>query len=353
MSSSEQPEPSVFRRLLVDPFRFGPSAGSMAAFYHQLAALLRAGLTILRALDTLEEQSSGAIRRRLPKMAQHIQDGGNVAGAFGLFPEIFPLTHIAMIRAGEQGGRVDDVFEMLAGDCERRSAMTKKFITGVLYPVFLLHFAALAIPLIETLQDNSVPYWQRAWPRFAVVYAVLFALLALPRMMRQFRTSAWLLDEFKTWVPYLAGVTEKLAVARFAQALDGLYSSGVTLAQALPVAGAASGDELMRRRVMRMVPLVENGESLSMAMSQVGGFPAAFRNMVATGDESGNLSEMLNRGAAYYQGEAETAINRAVIVLPVVIYVAVAVYIGFQIVKAYSGMFAERNRAIQEIQQQR
>jgi type II secretory pathway component PulF len=338
MNSFEQPQRSVAQRLLIDPFRIGPSPGSLAAFYHQLAALLQAGLTVLRAFDTLREQSSGAIRRRLPAMAREIEDGGRVAEAFARFPEVFPVTHLAMIRAGEQGGRLDEVFETLADSCERRAALVKKLITGVLYPVFLLHFAALAIPLVERIRDDSVPYWERAWPRFAAVYALLFIVLILPRMLRAFPTTARLLDRFKGCIPYLAGVTEKLALARLAQALDGLYRAGVKLSEALPLAGEAAGNEPMRLRVMQIARRVEQGESLSEAVAAVGGFPAAFQNLLATGDASGNLSEMLGRSARYYQGEAETAIQRAVVVMPVVIYLVIAGYIAFQIIQVYTGL---------------
>jgi type II secretory pathway component PulF len=137
-------------------------------------------------------------------------------------------------------------------------------------------------------------------------------------------------------------VSEKLAISRVARALDGLYGSGMTLAEAIPVAADACGNELVRRRVRRMAPMMAGGMPLSEAMRAVGGFPAAFVNMIATGEEGGQLSQMLANAADYYENEAETTLKRMAIVLPIIIYIFVAAYIGYGIINFYRTLFKDR-----------
>ncbi len=344
MDESSDRQQSVPQRLLINPFRIGPSARALAGFYDQLASMLQAGLTVGRALDSLSEQAgSGGIRRRIPAMKQHISDGGDAAGAFALFPDIFDPVHVAMIRAAERGGQLDETLKTLSETCERRARLSGTFITAVIYPVLLLHFALFAIPFIESVRGGAdTSYWQLAWPRFAVFYGVLFALFIGPRVLRQFGAASYALDMVRSFLPLISGVSEKLAVSRMARAIEALYGSGMTLVEALPTAADACGDELFRRDILRMVPMMTAGMPLSEAMRTVDGFPAAFVNMIATGEEGGQLSKMLANAADYYEDEAETTLKRVATVLPVIIYICVAVYIAFHIVENMSSMMNER-----------
>lgn len=333
---------------LLAAFVPGPSAGALEKFYHQLAAMLRAGLPILQALDSLDKQGgSRAVRRRLPLVEKHIEDGGTVAGAFALFPQTFDPVHVAMIRAGEDGGRLDEVLERLSDTCRRRARLIGRVITALLYPILLLHLAFFAVPLIEKVQGADTSYWLLVLPKLGVFYGVLLVVFAVPRMMRQFPASACVLDHVRDCAPIYAGVVRKLALGRFARTLDGLYNSGVNLVDALPIAADACGNELIRRRVCRLAPMVERGEPFSRAMRSVGGFPTTLVSMIETGEKGGELSRMLGNAAEYYENEAETALDRAAVIIPVVVYLAVAAYVGLQIIRAWSSLLAGRMQNIE------
>ncbi|MFO7900968.1 MAG: type II secretion system F family protein [Planctomycetota bacterium] len=346
MSNAHEQETSLFQRLVIDPFRLRPRAKTMAMFYQQLAALLGAGLPVLRALETLGDQfGPGILRRRLPAMQDHIHQGGDLGGAFARFPEVFGPVAIAMIHAGERAGRLEEVFARLAESNRRRARLTSKFIAGVLYPALLLHVAVLAVPLVQKLQTPELSYWQLALPRIGILYGALFVLFLAPRMMRATPSGAYVLDLLRSVVPVYGMVAEKLALARFARALGGLYGSGTELARAVAIAGAACGDEPLRRRAESVSYAVEDGTPLHAALTEAGGFPSPFLNMVTTGENSGRLAEMLANAAEYYADEAETALTRLVVVLPIVIYLGVAVYLGYEIVQAYAGLL---NRTVGE-----
>jgi type II secretory pathway component PulF len=340
-------EPSLFDRLVVHPLTFWPTPGQLAAFYHQLAGLLEAGLTVRHALDALQEQcSSGSIRKRLPEMVACIDDGGTAGDAFAQFPTVFDPIHVAMVRAGERGGRLVGVLEGLSELCDRRAKVVKRFITAILYPFFLLHFAFLAVPFIHSIRGSDVSYWRLALPRFAAFYAITFVVLIGPRVLRQFRGTAAVLDAAKSFVPVVGTASRRLALARWARAVVGLYDAGMSMTQALPVAADTCGNELLRQRVYRMLPMVESGQPLSQAMASVGGFPSAMVALLRTGEESGQISKMLGNSAAYYENQAETAMRRVAVVLPVLIYLAVAIYIAYHIVSFYMGLYQGRLDAI-------
>lgn len=312
--------------------------------------MLDAGLAVSRALEALSEQcTSGAIRRALPLIWAHVAEGGTTADAFALFPRLFPSVHLAMIRAAEAGGRLAETLERLSRACHRRSAVTGPFVTALVYPFLLLHLAFFAVPLIQHVLDDSRPYWRVVLAQLGVFYGVLILVVVVPRVMRVFPSTALVLDALKDCVPGWSGVASRLALSRAARTLDGLYRSGMTLAEALPEAAGASGNELVRRRVLRLAPLVRGGEALSQAMKAVGGFPLAFVNMVATGEESGRLSDMLSNTAGYYEEEAQTAVRRFAVVASVVIYVAVAATVGYQIVHAYVSVMERSFHGIENL----
>lgn len=315
-------------------------------FYQQLAALLGAGLPVLRALEALGDQfGPGMLRRRLPAMQDHIHQGGDLAGAFARFPEVFGPVAIAMIHAGERAGRLEEVFARLAEANRRRARLTSKFVAGILYPALLLHVAVLLVPLVQKLQSPELSYWQLALPRIGVLYGALALLFLAPRVMRATPSGAYVVDVLRRMVPVYGTVAEKFSLARFARALGGLYGSGMGLARAVAMAGAACGDEPLRRRAESVSRAVEDGMPLHAALTGAGGFPSPFLNMVTTGENSGRLDAMLANAAEYYADEAETALTRLVVILPVLIYLGVAAYLGYEIVRAYVGLL---NRTVGE-----
>ncbi len=339
MSNTQEQERTLLRRAFVDPFRLGPRTRTRALFYQQFASLLGAGLPVLRSLDALEDQASiGAIGRKLPSMRRHIEDGGDLSGAFEQFPHLFGPEEIAMVRAGEQAGRLEEVFERLAESYGRRARLTTLFVGGVLYPVILLHLGLLIAPFIRTIQNPDQSYLGLLLPRLGLLYGAGFLLFFVPRLARATGLGTGVLEAVRDLVPVYGGLTRKLSLARFARSLGGLYDAGAGLAEALPVAGAAGGSERLRRRAEVMARTVSDGRPLHAALKEAGGFPTAFENMVETGESSGQLGRMLAKAADYYSDEAQTALTRLIAVLPVVIYLGVAAYIGYEIVRAYADL---------------
>jgi type II secretory pathway component PulF len=335
------PEPSLFERLVVIPLRFWPTPKGMAQFYEQLASLLEAGLPIRHALDALQSQcSSWSLRGRIPEMIACIDTGGSAADAFARFPGMFDPIHVAMIRAGERAGRLDEVLRTLCTICLRRARVIRSAVLGLLYPLFILHMVFFIAPVVRRSMGAEESYLSLALPPFLGLYSALFLLVVVPRLLRQFATTAFVMDTLKSMVPVLGSASRKLAVSRAARAIVGLYDAGLTLPQALPAAADACGNELVARNVRRLEPLVKEGVPLSQAMRQVGGFPSALLNMLATGEESGQVSTMLANAATYYESEAETAAKAASIILPVVVYLGVAAYAAYFVISFYMKLFS-------------
>lgn len=352
MNGTVKTEQSILRRLLINPFRIGPMAGTLAHFYDQFAALLRAGLPIVRVFDILEEQCGGGrIRRAILRMKQHIEDGGNIGSAFAMFSHLFGPAHVATIRAGEQAGRLTEVVEGLSVQCKQTSALVKFIIGSMLYSTFLLHMTMFVVPFVQLIshEDPKPSYLSLLLPKLGLLYGVALFLVIVPRVMKQFTTSAYVLDLLKEWVPMYAGVAEKSAIARFAATLAALYDSGITLSEALPVAADTCGNEVLRRRAHKVARLVDKGEPLTRAIETAGGFPRTLINMIATGEESGQLSEMLGNSAELYAGQARSELKRMLVVLAAVLFLSVAVYAAYEIISFYSALFKNRYEGIEEL----
>ncbi len=339
MSNTQEQQRTPVLRALAGSFRLGPRPRTRALFYQQFASLLGAGLPLLRSIEALEDQAGiGTIGRKLASMRRHIEDGGDLAGAFEQCPHLFGPVEIAMVRAGERAGRLEEVFARLADSYSRRGRLTTLFVGGVLYPVILLHLGLLIAPFIRTLQNPEQSYLGLLLPRLGLLYGAGFLLFFVPRLARATGVGTGLLEAVRDLIPVYGGLTRKLSLARFARTLGGLYDAGAGLAEALPVAGAAGGSERLRRRSETMARAVSEGRPLLAALNEAGGFPKPFENMVETGESSGQLGPMLGKAADYYADEAQTALTRLVAVLPIVIYLGVAAYIGYEIVRAYADL---------------
>ena len=324
------PAPSIVSRL-IRSFQIPPSPRALGMFYHQLGSTLSAGLPIIRALNSITGHSGPLrIRRRLPAIVRHIEAGGNLSGALQLFPDLFEPMHIAVIKAGEQSGRIETALFSLAAACERRSKLTALCRTGLIYPLLLLNLGFLAFPFVQSL-NSTRPFWQLALPPILIFYGAVLLALFVPRFIRQFPAGNLILDSIQHAIPFISGLKENLSFARFSRTFESIYGAGTSIVAALQSAGDAAGDEIVRRRANAAAALVDQGMPLSKALRNIGGFPGFFVEAVETGEEAGELSGMLAKVAERYESDADIALRRLFIIIPITVYLGVLAYMGYRI----------------------
>jgi len=316
-----------------------PSLKARIQFYTTLATLEEAGVPRIRALQTaLPHGFAGAAKR----MAHALQaEGVTMREAMGQLPHLFSAFECNMIAVGESTGRVDTVCRSLAQWYEFVRAIRSKIISGLLYPLVVYHVAAVIIPFVSTLTNgvsNEAAIW-RGIILLAAPWVLLFiwhlfgrAILAIPGL------SATLVQ-----MPLIGGVIYQLDCARFFQAYSMGMNAGLGLLDTVDLGTNACKNPTLRSRFGRL------GEIMR---SEGVGFTAAFLSrpsardrasmipaMMQTGEETGRSSEMAERIAQISREEAETTIDRASRIIPTLIYLCLAIYIGSQIVSFYSKLY--------------
>jgi len=327
---------------------FEERAGSRdrAYFYRQLATMLQAGLPLRSALEAAAPESNRSMHRILPRLQREVAAGSTLHEAVTLFPKYFPNLHAALLRAGEVSGRLDEVVERLARDEEQQVKLETKLRSAMTYPAFvmvaavcILVFVVLVIlPTFVTLfQSLNV---QLPWLTKALLYLAahpvlplggLIALALIALAVAQYLASprgrpGW--DAFKLRAPIFGHLVRTLSLARLGRALAGLVRSGYPLLESLETSGEAAGNEVFRRAMIEVRRAVERGEGLAGPMRISGVFPGPMIEMVAVGEQSGQLDRMLDRLAAIYEMEAEGQLESLTSLLEPALVAVMGVVIG-------------------------
>lgn len=319
-------------RISRDSFR-RVSVADLAVFTRQLASLLRAGLPMVQALGMLRRQIAN---RRLAGVIQEIEEtlsreGGTLADCFEEHTRVFNAVYRGLVRAGEEGGNLVDVLEALADHLARSARMRGQVLGAFVYPIFLVlvGMAAIfvlmsfviprfqemfeglgqALPLPTRILITVSAFLARWW--WAVLVAVatagVFIWAALRRPVVREKVDVQLLR-----VPVLGSMWLKLELARICRTLSALLSSGVKILDALRIAGDTAGNLAVRKTFPDMIQGILAGESLAMVAERAGIYPPIMLNLIRTGEETGELPEMLDQLSAIYEDEADRSVTGAV-----------------------------------------
>ena len=335
------------------PFR-GPrkiSRRAMAAMLRQLATALQAGLPLLSALRILEEQADTEPLRNLAHdLAERVQAGESLSEAMGLRKQEFSPLEVSMVRVGETAGVLDQVMKHLADFAEHDVDIREKIRSAATYPVFVLLLAAVSVVIIVTvilpkvmgtvtegLGSGSLPAPTRMllWLSEALrTYGWLMAI-ALVAAIAGFR--AWLkrpegrfaFDRFQLRVPVLGTALRRIAVARFARTLGTLSTSGIQILEALRVLRDTLGNEALARKIDQVAADIKQGQSIAEPLRETGEFPPLLIQVIAMGERTGRLDELLLQTADAYEKETSVAIQRVMTILPAVFIVLLALVVVF------------------------
>jgi type IV pilus assembly protein PilC len=317
-----------------------------AEFYHQLSQLTAAGIGVLQSLEQLKRNPPArSYREPIQHLLNELGQGRTFAGALKQVDGWLPEFDISLIDAGERSGRLDACFRLLADYYTDQARMTKQLISQLLYPVGLVHFAALVfliiIPFAKSQFNASLPL---LFVKAALVLSPLYVITAVIVYATQSRHGeSWraLVESLLRWVPLLGKARHYLALARFAAALEALISAGVNMIQAWELAGNASGMPSVRRAVVAMKPYIVAGQTPAEEIRKYSVFPDLFANLYASGEVSGKLDETLRRLYAHYQEEGTHKLESFAAWLPRLIYMIVAVMIAYYVIQFWMGYFQQ------------
>jgi type II secretory pathway component PulF len=324
----------------------------------QLSTAIRAGLPLLNCLELLhKQQRKSAMKRLFDHLVKSVNAGQSLSEAMGEHPNVFSPLYLSMIRVGETGGILEQTSTQLAGILAREEKVKTNMKNASAYPLFVLSIGlASAVVIVawilpKILENVSAGAAAMPMPTrvllgisafsrvlftsvggWLAIVAVIAALYALRRWTKTVGRLEW--DAFKLRLPVLGSVLRTIAVGRFARTLGALTQGGVTILDALAVVRDTLGNEQLARQIDDVAEKVKRGESLAEPLEASGYFPPLLVQIVAIGEQTGKLDELLLNAAETFDTDADAAISRFMAIFPAALILILALVIGFIIAAA-------------------
>jgi general secretion pathway protein F len=327
----------------------GVSSQDLAIATRQLATLIAAGIPLIDALSALVDQiEHPRLKRIMGAVKQKVNEGASLADALGEHPKVFSTLYVNMIRAGESSGALDVVLVRLADLTESQAQLRNKIIGAMLYPAIMVVVGlaivsilfVVVIPKVTKIFDDmnvTLPWTTRiliAVSTFArdywyVVLALLVALVfGTRRFVRTARGRAWW-DRTQLRAPIFGPLIRMLALSRFAKTLATLLASGVPLLTAMDIVRNIVSNTLLADVIDRARDAIREGESIAAPLKRSGQFPPLVYHMIAIGERSGQLEEMLQNVAKSYEAQVEMRVGALTSLLEPVMIVAMGGGVAF------------------------
>ncbi|HSH18718.1 MAG TPA: type II secretion system F family protein [Candidatus Saccharimonadales bacterium] len=317
----------------------------LVIFTRQLSTMISAGVPLTRSLSTLgAECESPVLKQAIQGVVKDVEGGAPLGDSFAKYPHIFSEVYVNMVRAGEEGGILDEILKRLALQVELDASIRKKVKSAMAYPMVLMVVTVLAffgimlgvLPRIGKIltdmggPDAKLPVYTQVlldMSAFMINNAVIIGILlagtifAIRRYIRtpkgKYNFHALLLR-----IPVLKNIVMKMAVARFARTFASLMSAGVSVLDALEVTAGAIGNKVFERDLKEAATQVRNGKQLSEPIGKSGNWPPIVAQMLAVGEETGQIDTVLIKVADFYEEEVGTLIDGlASVIEPVMIVV--------------------------------
>lgn len=299
-------------------------------FYFQLANLIEAAVPILTALKTIEAQTENKrLKCVIGEVQRNVESGGWLSEGFSRHPRVFPKLFVNMIKAGEESGKLSQVLRRYALFAEAQAELKEKVKGALFYPSILL-IASLAVVLfivtfiipqfaeLFTKAGIKLPFVTRLlfviglfikkyWPLFSFGFAALLFWLSRYRLSKSGKAR---LGRIMLKAPIIGVLARKIYISRFSRTLATLISSGVAILQSLDITGEVIGNAVISDTIFKVRQSVEQGQKMSEPLKVSGEFPLDAVEMIAVGEETGNLDEMLNKIADFYDMAVGYAIKK-------------------------------------------
>jgi general secretion pathway protein F len=326
----------------------------LAIFYSQLADLLKSGVPLLRSLDLLERQARlPAMKYVLQQVREQVADGTRLFEAMRQHPKVFKDLVISMVRAGEEGGFLEDVLKRVALFTEHQEKIKSEVIGAMIYPSFLLIFggavvAALMVyfvpqfePIFERMRERGgLPaattvliamseFSQKYW--WVALIAIVGGVIGLKKYLDS-ENGRWQFDKFKIHAYGFGRIAKSLAISRFCRVLGTLLKNGVPILPSLQISKDATANLVLSKEIERAAENISTGKSLARPLAQSGEFPEEVVEMISVGEEANNLEEVLINIADNLEARTNKELSIAVRMLEPMMLLVMAAIVLFVVV---------------------
>ncbi len=346
----------------------GVDMRELAVFSRQFATLVASGMPMLRTLHTLEEQTEDEqIRDAVAGVRADVEAGSTLEKAMERHPKVFDRLFRAMVRSGEQSGRLEDSLDRIAFQVEKADVLRRQVKSALMYPALIFGFAAVVLIVIVAF---VIPVFVKIFEELAAEHPEEAAGLPLPTQIcvnaSNILTGYWYFlipaivvivfgfikwkktdsghetwDRFKLRLPAKIGdVIQKVALARWSRTFSGAVSSGVPMLQAIKLTGETAGNIVVEQAMEDVYASVKRGGSLAGPIETNPIFPAMVGHMVAVGEETGQLEHMLSKVADFYEAEVDAKVKALTALIEPLMIVFVGGVVGFIVISMYLPMFS-------------
>jgi type IV pilus assembly protein PilC len=332
-------------------------------FTRQFATMINAGLPLVQSLNILASQTENKTLADVTKSVVYdVESGNTLADAFSKHPKAFSTLYVNMVAAGEAGGILDTILLRLATFLEKNDALVRKVKGAMIYPGVIISVAAIAIcillvfviptfqsmfssaglelPLptrvVIAMSDFLIGYW---WVILGAVGGAVFAVKSY------YATAAGRLqiDALMLKAPVLGDVIRKSAVSRFTRTLGTLVSSGVSILEGLEITAKTAGNQVVHNAVMESRQSIAGGETIAAPLERSKVFPPMVISMIAVGEQTGGLDEMLSKIADFYDEEVDVAVSALLSLMEPAMIVGLGVIVGGMVIAMYLPIFDMMN----------
>jgi type IV pilus assembly protein PilC len=340
----------------------------LSIFSRQFATLVSSGMPMLRTLHTLEEQTQDErIKEAIAGVRADIEAGSTLEQAMARHPEVFDRLYRAMVRSGEESGRLEDALDRIAFQVEKSDALRRQVKSALMYPALIFGFAMVALvgivafvipvfvgifeqiseenpgekaelpiptQICVTASDAITGYW------FILIPGLIASFVLFFRWKRtEAGKAAW--DRFVLRLPMKIGdVIQKVALARWSRTFAGSVSAGVPMLQAIKLTGETAGNVVLEQAMEDVYASVKRGGSLAGPIERNPIFPPMVGHMVAVGEETGQLEHMLTKVADFYEAEVDAKVKALTSLIEPIMILFVGGVVGFIVIAMYLPIFA-------------
>jgi type IV pilus assembly protein PilC len=340
------------------------NASELAVFARQLATMISSGMSILRALYVLEEQTeSKMLKETIVAVRKDVEAGLSLSDAMARHPKVFSTLFVAMTQAGEAGGVLEGALLRVADQLEKDASLRRQIKSAMVYPILvvvvavgiMLALCAFLIPVfinvfkefggelpaitkVSVLASEIVTGYY--WAMFLVTGAVVFTFIKWKKT--SWGRKQW--DHFRLHIPMKIGtIVQEVAVARWSRTLASLTSAGVPLLLALDITGRTGGNVAIEEAMAGVIDSVKRGGTIAAPLAQAPIFPMMVTHMVGVGEETGALDAMLDKVAEFYEDRVDASVKALTSIMEPIMIIVIGSLVGFIVVSMYLPLFEVYN----------
>ncbi len=329
------------------------------SFNQELLVLIKAGLPIIKALDSiLEKAEKGKLPEILNTVREDIKGGTSLSDAFEKYPRVFPHLYVASIRAGERTGDLPQTIRRYIEFLKRAEALKKKLLSALVYPIILVTVASIVIsvlliyvvPTFSQIYEGSgaqLPLPTQYLILFTsflksnIVFFVICLVIAVTFFRRWIATETgrYWIDNLKLRIPFLGNLVNKYAVVSFTRTFATVLGSGIPIIESLKMSVGTLNNKILERKLLDAIGRVEEGTRLSSALESTGFMPPLALRMLGVGETTGSLEEMLVDISEYFEQEVDAKLTILTTSIEPAIMLSMGIIIGIIVLTMYLPIF--------------